>query len=214
MKEVEFNSQSGISLVEVVVVLVIASILGTLAIGQFANSRKNFQRQNISRELKVNLERARYDSVKRRAATATSMARVAITSATSFSVSTDSNMNGTLETNETRVIDFTGRVDASIIGSSTNYPLTISFDQRGQTTLTDNSGATVSSSFTVCGSGCTASTANSTNADVIYVSPTGTVSMGAPGTIQTSFANPTVSSVTANANIDNRVSVNASNYPY
>lgn len=214
MKEVEFNSQSGISLVEVVVVILIAAILTTLAIGQFSNSRKNFQRQNISRELKVNLERARYDSVKRRAATTTTMARVAITSATSFTVSTDTNMNGTLDSIETRTIDFTGRVDASIIGSSTDYPLTIWFDQRGQTIIKNNSGTAVDPSFTVCGSGCTASTANSSNADVIYVSPTGTVSMGAPGTIQTSFANPTVSNVTANANINNRVSVNASNYPY
>lgn len=214
MKATEFSPQSGISLVEILIVLVIAAILTTLAIGQFASSRKNFQRQNLSRELKVNLERARFDSVKRHAVTTGTMARVAITSAPSFSVSLDANMNGTLENSETRVIDFNNRVDASIVASSTDYPLTVWFDQRGQTTIKNNSGAAVSSSFTVCGSGCPATAPNASNADVIYISPTGTVSMGAPGTIQTTFGNPSVTNSGATANLDNRVSVNSSNYPY
>jgi prepilin-type N-terminal cleavage/methylation domain-containing protein len=220
MKVNKFNSQSGVSLIEILVVLIIAALLATFSIGQFAKSRRDYQRQNLSRELKINLERARFDSVKRRAvdpgttgATDT-RAMVKINSATSFSVSTDLNMDGTLSSTEVRQIDFTGRVDASIIGSSTDFPLTIKFDQRGQTTIVNNSGTTIDPSFTVCGSGCTASTANSANADVIYISPTGTIAMSPGGTAQPTFANPTVSTVSGAANIDNRVSVNTSNYPY
>lgn len=214
MKEIKFGSQSGVSIIEVLLVLVIATILGTIALGQFGNSRKNFQRQNLSREFKNDLERARFDSVKRRASTTAAMAHVDILSPTSFSVSTDLNMDGTLQTIETRQVDFTNRIDASLIAGSTSYPLTIRFDHRGQTTITNSLGATVSSSFTVCGSGCTSSTANASNADVIYISPTGTIAMSAGGTVLPTFANPSVTNVTTTSNIDNRVQVNSSNYPY
>lgn len=220
MQKPKLNSQSGVSLIETLVVLIIASVLATFAIGQFAKSRKDLQRQNLSRELKINLERARFDSVKRRAvdpgatAAADTRAWVRIDSATSFTVATDLNMNGTLELAETRQISFSGRVNASIIASSSDYPLMIKFDQRGQTTITNNSGATIDSSFTICGNNCTATTADAGNADVIYISPTGTIAMSPGGTAQPTFQNPTVSVVSNGANIDNRLSVNSSNYPY
>lgn len=220
MQKPKWNSESGASIIEMVLVFVIASILVTFAIGQFAKARKDLQRQNLSRELKINLERARFDSVKRRAVdpgasvAADTRAWVRIDSATSFTVATDLNMNGILELAETRQISFNDRINASIIASSSNYPLMIKFDQRGQTTITDKSGATIDPSFTVCGINCTAATATANNADVIFISPTGTIAMSPGGTVQPTFQNPTVTVVSNSANIDNRIRVNTSNYPY
>ena len=67
MKIQKSSPQSGFSLIEVFIVLVIMGILTTLALLQLGTSRVDFQRQRISLEFKVYLERARFDSVKRRA---------------------------------------------------------------------------------------------------------------------------------------------------
>ena len=59
------DRQAGVSLIEVLIVLVIVAVLVTIAIAQFSRPKEVFQRQNIAREFKVALERARFDSVKR-----------------------------------------------------------------------------------------------------------------------------------------------------
>src|SRR5690606_12428047 len=58
---------AGFSFVELMVVIVIIVIVATLALMQRGSANEQFQRQNVARELKVALERARFDSVKRRA---------------------------------------------------------------------------------------------------------------------------------------------------
>lgn len=207
MKLKKFDSQSGISLVEILIVLVILAILVTFAVAQFGNSKANLQRQNIARELKINLERARFDSVKRRAVNAADMARVTIDSATSFSVSTDLNQNGTIDASDTRQVSF-GNNDIRIVGIAT-YPVTISFDRRGQITVTGGS-----PNFTVCNACTAASSATAENSNIIWVSPTGTVSMTAGGVSQPTFQPPVVANISNTANIDPKVSVSPSNYPY
>jgi prepilin-type N-terminal cleavage/methylation domain-containing protein len=92
-RRTKFTSQSGTTLVELIVVLVIISVLVSFAVAQFGSSKKNLERQNIVRELKVSLERARFDSVKRRAVNVNEKAKITIHNATSFSFSTDLNQN-------------------------------------------------------------------------------------------------------------------------
>src|SRR5689334_13162247 len=96
MKKPGFQSQRGVSLVEILVVLVIVGVLVTLAIAQFGRSKENIDRQTLAKEFKVALERSRFDSVKRRPATCDDMSRVEILSATSFRYITDLDQNGTL----------------------------------------------------------------------------------------------------------------------
>src|SRR5690606_21496172 len=63
------------------VVIGIIVIVATLALMQRGTANEQFQRQNISQQLKVALERARFDSVKRRAVGGTApFASVTITS--------------------------------------------------------------------------------------------------------------------------------------
>ena len=202
MKTKKMDSQSGKSLIEVLIVVVISSVLVTFAVAQLGQSRSNLQRQNIARELKVSLERARFDSVKRRASVATNMARVRIDSATSFSVITDINQNGTIDTTDVRQVNFSSS-NTRIVGIAA-FPVTISFDQRGQISVTGGT-----STFIICET-CTAETATAQNSNVISVSPTGTVSMMSGGESQPTFQNPVVSDVETGWDIKSSVSLSSS----
>src|ERR1041385_6016723 len=107
MNSLGFKSQRGASLIEVVVVLVEMAILATFAVSLLGKSSTNLERQNIAKKFKTSLDRARFDSVKRHASTCDNMSRVIITSATSFTVLTDENADGTVDSStETRTIDF------------------------------------------------------------------------------------------------------------
>ena len=131
-------SESGKSIIEMMVVLAIAAILVTIAVAQLGSSGDNLERQNIAREFKVSLERARFDSVRRRAGECNNMARVTFTSSTSFTLLTDLNQNGVLEpTTETRTINFSNRSDVELVGASLTYPIVVRFDQRGSATTSD-----------------------------------------------------------------------------
>src|SRR5687768_13706222 len=96
------SSQSGKSIIELIIVLLVLAIIVVFALGPFKNSKTAFKRQNFARELKVSLERARSDSMKRCATEENSMARVTIESATAFTVSTDLNQNQIIESSEVK----------------------------------------------------------------------------------------------------------------
>ena len=190
----KFSSQSGVSLLEVLVVVAVSAILVTLAVAQIGKSKDNLQRQNIARQLKVYLERARFDSVKRRGTKADDMARVTINSATSFSLVTDLNQNGkTNDSTDIQRVDFSGS-DIKFVGIG-SFPVTISFDRRGQVTISGGQ-----SNFILCNS-CPATTITSANANIIWISPTGTLAMTAGGESQPTFQNPVVANVNTNSDI-------------
>ena len=88
------------------IVLVIASILVTLAVSRFAGATANLHRQNVAREFKVSLERARFDSVKRRASQSSAMASVSVINETSYSVTTDLDQDGAIDAGETQLTDW------------------------------------------------------------------------------------------------------------
>ena len=147
----KLESQSGFSLIEVFIVVVLIGILTTIAIMQVGSSRVDFQRQRIAREFKIYLERARFDSVKRRAETPAERARVILNSPSSFTVSLDFDGDGTLLSTETRTVDFADRAGAIIRVSDTlNYPVSLSFDRRGLVDTVDGLGNSVTPLFTIC----------------------------------------------------------------
>lgn len=202
MKSKKKISESGASVFELLVVLIIAAILLTFAVAQFGTSRTQFQRQNIAREFKVNLERCRFDSVRRRAAADIEMARVIIRSATSYDVMTDTNQDGKIESFEARTVDFTGRSDVKIIAPSTTFPVTIRFNQRGHIT-TDGMGGSVTPLFTVCSGVCEINTTlTAANSNVISISPTGTIAMLFGGDVIPPLADPTISTVSAVSDVN------------
>ena len=198
MKKKNFNSQSGMSLIEIVVVLVIVGILATMAIVRFDSSRVNLTRQNVVKELKTYLERARFDSVKRRAGTSDNdKSRVVIRNATSFDVITDLNQNGTIEGGEVRTINFSGS-QSKFVGNLV-YPITITFDRHGHVEAKNNLNQEIDPFFTICDKGCSnLETANTGNSSGISISPSGTVAILAGGETQPTFNSPTVSNANSN----------------
>ena len=205
MKVKRLNSQKGISVVEVLVVVVVLGILSTLALMQISSSRTNFQRQRIAREFKVYLERARFDSVKRRAATVNGVddrSRLILNSATSFTAIIDKDQNGTvlnsdgtIQNGDKQVIDFTQRSDTKILITDTfNYPVTISFNQRGNITAKDNLGNDVNPLFKICSNNCTGTAANNADLTIISLSPTGTVAILRDTTSPSTLPTPVITS--------------------
>ena len=203
------------SLVETLIVLVIVVIVVTFAVSSFSRSGRNLDRQNIAREFKVSLERARFDSVKRRANVCADMSRVTINNATSFSVTTDLNQNGTLQTAETQDRSFANQGDVTMVGNGVTFPVTIRFDERGHAVLSDCVSTPPPNVplLYFCNGSCTPTTANSQNSNVVFVSPTGTVAMLTGGETMPTFANPNVSNVNSSVQVNPMLAVWAPTTP-
>ena len=200
------RNQAGFSVVEVLIVVVVIMILAAFAVMQFGASAANLERQNVAREFKVNLERARFDSVKRRATGCADMSRVEITGPTTFQLVTDRDQSGTLNpATETTRVDFTAAGRVLIVDDpAPTYPIVFRFDQRGNVSSGSCGSETPADTpTTFCQVPCTAATASSNNASLIYVSPTGTVSMLAGGESMPSFSAPSVADMNSNANVLN-----------
>jgi hypothetical protein len=164
---------------------------------------------DIAREFKVALERARFDSVKRRPAACEDMSRVVITSATSFELITDMNQNGTLEpASETRVTTFGTRGNVVLVGDDISYPTTIRFDRRGNATSGDcDDLEDVVQEAVFCNLPCTAASANSENSNIVFVSRTGTAAMLPGGTTLPEFDDPDVTDIEAGTQVNPLVAV-------
>jgi prepilin-type N-terminal cleavage/methylation domain-containing protein len=199
MKKANFSSQNGLSVLELIIVLAVIAIVVTIAMTQFGDTQARFQRQNMARELKVYLERARYDSIKRRAQNVggvDSRAHVVLRNATSFEVTTDTNLSGAIDAHDTRQFSFSGRSDVTIVGQALVFPVTIKFDYRGLAEIRDGNGTALTNPvFTICDSGCTIDTANAVNSTVIGITPTGTVVMSNGGETISNINRPSITNV-------------------
>lgn len=203
-KKNKFNSESGASILEILMVVAVGAILVGVAVSQFGNSRMQLQRQNLAREFKNNLERCRFDSVRRRADDSdfANMSQIVIRSNTSYDVMIDSNQDGIISSQEVRTIDFSGRSDAKIIPASGVFPITVRFNRRGHIT-SDSLGTPVTPLFTICSGNCTAATTiTPENSNVISISPTGTVSMLYGGDTIPPLNAPNISTVNSNSDIN------------
>lgn len=193
----------GFSLVELVVVIVIIAVVSSFALYQFTAPRKIFARQNISRELKVALERARFDSVKRRAADPAIRARVVVSSS-SFKLETDRDDDGTIEASEALVNSFSGQPYV-IAGVGFSLPATVSYDQRGEVTAVDAVGDPVTPVFRICYVNC--ASPNNANSDLLLVTPTGTVNLLGGGQAIPTFSSPPVTDIDSDSGINPLVTV-------
>lgn len=186
----KLNSQSGVSLVELLVVIIVIAIVASMALLQRGSANEQFQRQNGSRQLKVAFERARFDSVKRRAQPPSSgddpRAHVVV-NADSFVLWVDTDGDGMPEASEaitTPLAD--GVINARY--DSGSLPVTVTFSMRGE--VVENV-----SQFRVCNGTC-ASPSNATS-DIVLVTPTGTVNLLPGGSTIPTFSNPSVSTAAA-----------------
>lgn len=195
-------NDAGFSLVELLVVIGIICVLSAVAVMQLTTSNERFIRQNAARELKAAFERARFDSVKRRPVSTTGFANVSLTTS-SFTLTTDRNLNGTLETADGLLRDLSGTSVVIAVSGGTALPYSVYFNQRGETV--NNSGASISPVFLVCSGSCSSPT--SANANIVLVTPTGTVNLLPGDAAIPTFPTPNVTSVPVSSDVSKVVSI-------
>ena len=120
---------SGFSVLELLIVAVMISVLVGFAITQIAQAKQNMARANAVRELTTFIEKARLDSVRRHATTNAQMAQVAIINPNFYSVTLDTNGDGSVEA--PRVIGMPA--DSNLEIQNGTFPRTIMFNWRGRT---------------------------------------------------------------------------------
>ena len=209
MPRENYKLQSGVTLVELLIVIVVIGIVSSIAMMQLRTPKNQLSRQNVARELKVAFERARFDSVKRRVATNAEMAKVTV-SATAFTLTTDVNLNGTLESSDDSINNFSNQnvTITNTTGNAMVFPVTITYNKRGEPIAKDANNATVSPIFLICNGTCNSNNATSSNANIVLVTATGTVNLLPGNGAVPTFATPNVTTVPGNANISNLAVVN------
>ncbi|HJS51561.1 MAG TPA: prepilin-type N-terminal cleavage/methylation domain-containing protein [Pyrinomonadaceae bacterium] len=186
--------QDGMTVVEVLVVVIIIAVIAAFAIMQKGSANEQFQRQNVAHELKVAFERARFDSVKRRAEGA-GPAEVFIET-DRFTLRTDSDLS--TDGLESTVTALPPNISIAIFEGVTG-DVTVAFDKRGETTTT---GATTPA-FLVCNGTCTANDDSPANSNIVLITATGTVNLLPGGATLQTFNAPTVAAPIGDAaNID------------
>lgn len=210
------SDERGYSLSEMIVVLVIMSVITTIPVMMIASAKVDFSRQTFVRELKSSLERARFDSIKRKPETKEAMSKVVV-SPGSFQLVTYKNSAGNIDSTgvaqaqkvETKAIEAAnGSIlahSASGIGSA--FPVTIAFDERGEIIATDSNNNVISNvAFVICEANCSAPT--SENSTVLMISPTGTVAVLTGGSdLNTYIAPASTASVSQGSGINKLVTI-------
>ena len=184
-----FDDQTGWTLVELLVVISVIAIVASMALMQRGTTNERLQRQNASRELKVAFERARFDSVKRRADGTGSRpyAYVEVRS-NGFTLRTYNDDVNANPVARDQSLTFPSGVVLTHYSSGT-IPMTVTFNRRGET-------AGGVPQFRVCNVSC-ASPTNAT-AETILVTPMGTVNLLAGNANIPSFTNTALAGSTSN----------------
>ena len=191
----KFRTPTGASLVEMMIVITVMLVVSTFALMAIGDSQTHLDRENIAKDFKTSLERARFDSIRRNVSTCQDMARVVIESATVFKLLTDQNRDGVLTPEvETRTVDFTEPWEVAIVpGATQQFPITIRFDRRGNSSSGNCGAAVPAITPTVfCSRPCTFQSANEKNSNAVYVSPTGTTAYLVGGRSIPSLSPPTL----------------------
>lgn len=124
----KFSNAPGFSVLELLIVVTMISVITGFAFMQIARAHQLMIRANAAQQLAAYLEKARLDSVRRRPTIPAEMAQVAIMNATFYSVTIDSDGNGTLD--PPRVISLPADANLQF---DVPYPRTIYFNWRGRT---------------------------------------------------------------------------------
>ena len=198
-------AESGVTIAELLVVIVVIGVITGFALLQRGGANEQFKRQNVARELKSALERARFDSVKRRADDVDiPQARVVINE-TSFVLTTDKDQNGVLEAADDQTTDFSGQDIVIGLKPGLSFPVTVTYSHRGESSASDPATNT-SPQFWVCNVSC--STPSASNSNLILVTPTGTVNMLAGGVSPPTFdPHSGITNVSASNSINNTAAV-------
>ncbi len=187
------SHQSGVTLTELLVVVVVIVVIGAFALMQRGAANEQLVRQNAAQQLKSAFERARFDSVKRRAVGSSAVAKVTVTP-TSFTLRTyNDDVNGNPIAAETTTNLPTGIV-IGLYDGTTLTSQEVVFNMRGETPTSP------APQFNVCNVDCTSP--NNSNANVLIITPTGTVNLLSGSSQLPTFGAPAVNSVPTNSGVN------------
>ena len=204
------NDQSGVTVVELLVVIVIIAIVAAFAMLQRGSANAQLQRQNVAQQLKVAFERARFDSVKRRAECDTNKAKV-IVNASSFTLWTDKDLDNNPEPSEVETTNFSSQnIVIAGVSDGPGLPATVAFNQRGEVLADDGSTTSTNPGFLVCNGACPQTLSNN-NANKVYVTPTGTVDLLSGSQSPPTFGAPGGTTVGTGAEINENMVLTSSN---
>lgn len=133
----KLSNARGASLVEMLIVVALIGIVAAWAIMRIVEAQQSVRLSGATQELTAYLDKARLDSIRRRATALDQMAQVSITSPTSYSVSLDRDGNGQLDA--PRVFEFPA---GSVTFNVAHFPTIVRFNWRGR--VVDESGEQLS----------------------------------------------------------------------
>lgn len=138
------SGERGVTLLEALVVLAMMMVVMVFAMLRIVEAQQTLRLDNEIRQFKAYLEKARLDSIRRRAQTDAQMAKVTVNSLTSYTVQIDSDGNGVLD--PPRQINLKPQGGLTFAGITP--PAVIRYNWRGRTV--DAAGQPVSiSAFTL-----------------------------------------------------------------
>jgi Tfp pilus assembly protein FimT len=119
---------AGFSVLELLIVVAMVFVISGFAFMQIVRARQQMTKANAAQQFSAYLEKARVDSVRRHPITAAEMAQVSIVNSTFYTVTLDSDGNGTLDA--PRVVSLPAGSNLQFNGP---FPRTIYFNWRGRT---------------------------------------------------------------------------------
>ncbi len=204
------SHQAGVTVTELIVVMVVISVLAAFGLMQLGGADDQLKRQNAAQDLKSALERARFDSVKRRADTAGIQAKVVVDT-TSITLSVDKNQDGVIDALDEQVTSIAGLNVVIAADVGVTLPVTVSYNQRGEAAAVDTVG-TVVPIFWICNVTCSSPTV--ANSNILLVTPTGTVNLLPGGSSIPTYSPPVgITNVAPGNSINNSAAVTPSPMP-
>ena len=186
------RGQSGLTLVELLVVIVIIVIVAALALMNTGSANPQFQRQNVATQLKNAFERARFDSVKRRVDPGFE-ATVTLTPYQYTLRTYPIDASGTPTASD----EVTAMPSGIVMGMYGGGPLTtqiVKFNMRGEAVTSP------APQFLVCNFSCNGP--SDATANLILVTPTGTVNLLPGSATLPTFGLPTIYNIPSTTNVN------------
>ncbi len=187
------SHESGVTVVELLVVVVVISVMAGFAIMQRGSANKQLTRQNVAQQLKSTFERARFDSVKRRAIGSAQEAKVTVTP-TSYTLRTYNNDVNGLPVAVDSVTTLPAGIVIGLYDGTALTSLEVTFNMRGETPTSPLP------QFFICNANC--SSPNNSKANLLIVTPTGTVNLLSGSSTLPTFGLPAVTNVNSNTGIN------------
>jgi Tfp pilus assembly protein FimT len=134
--------EAGFTIIQMAVTIAIAAIVTAFGVMGVTQAKRDMALSGEMRKLSSYLEKGRIEAVRRR----TSVTVVTINSSTSYTVTLDSNYDGTVSATEARSISLPSGVTFNT--SNLTFPATITYNLQGRSTMSNITGSTITMSNT------------------------------------------------------------------